>query len=1233
MALPVQTDAVGDLLHRMTDEQLFVAKAQAREALVLARVIKVADAYLAVEEDLGKLLVGHWDDKGAALVKKGASELAKAQEGKIVQSTLYENLLKLKKQMGKEFGEEMLPHLIRSSLLVWSMSSKETMGRLQLKWSTDLVDKKAAAQLSKHHAYWIGNHYNTSISESLRLATKEVILDGGLAGTQAAKAYRDITTEYLAGKGKKYPGVPPGFKGTTDDYFAGVSNHVGTQARVFSRMESYQRVGITTYRIVAVLDNRTSDVCRMMHGQTFTVEQGMKTAGVWTQGIVHPEVVKKQAGWMRPADIAKTAGIAYTPGATSPKMSAKGIDALAEKGQALPPYHFRCRTDVISSGEYTSFPTGSEPKTKPVKPPKKDPPKPPPAAPTPPAKAPGAFPWAMTDMTPVQKSAKGMHSKQFFTDPNGDEWMFKPAPEGLKFRAEVEKLAADAARAIGVDTADVYVVSHRGKAGTIQRLFKDVKHDGLGNVGVNGLSQKQVADLQRQHVLDWLIGNNDGHLDNFLVLKNGKLVGIDRGQAFRYFKTDKLALDYNPNAKYGIEVFYNRFFAAARDGKLRKGVQMLGMDSPEIQALLKQVGSVSDDEWLAIWKPYIDGALKNQRLAYGSRKAFEAELLRRKNELAGDLGEFYRKILGEAAKPAPRVSAPAAAQGKAMTPVDAKFVKAMRDSKNRGRSILVSTERVENGNLLVYTYDDGTVVVEGKLRAGVGDRTAQKRLLGSEAKAKAPPPSTPGSGTDGYWDEALTYIKHVNYHLGPGGDGVLSGAKNKSFEAFMELLEDISKSKTATSAEKAAARYYKKKLKIYGDENGGFFTEEKLKSTAVGKKIDPYKPKPKATKPKPKAAPGESNGMSPRVKSSKVTQMGEESREIVDGSIVNHHGTMSPSAYGGSREIDRMIVATLDDGTEITYIPHDGYKQGQAYSRQGRFRIKVRGKAGKPASKEQVEQAVAALDDLGVNTRLMTKQDFELLYLRKNQFAMGWGNDQVFAGVPTTGDKAEQIEAMVKAFKKKLGRDPRKMPGYNPNPHYYSSDGNGIVRFQRFDISDADLKKANLQFVSEVTGSEDAASLLLKVIDGETGGLIATEEKIRRGIPISGMSPVADQSTGGAQFVFTRARRKARVSGRNRIVMRNDLARDTNLVSYNGDKYGRMDSAFKERNRAKDLKGIEGHIARHDNETLFKNEVPLEQWDHITVSAAQKKTLLAELKARGVTRIAGKPVNQFVQAR
>ena len=91
----------------------------------------------------------------------------------------------------------------------------------------------------------------------------------------------------------------------------------------------------------------------------------------------------------------------------------------------------------------------------------------------------------------------------------------------------------------GLKAPDIYVVTLGGRRGSIQRMFP--ASDGFPNgFRPADLSKADLDVVQREHVLDWFLSNHDGHRDQFLRLEDGTMVGIDKGQAFRWFGQDRL---------------------------------------------------------------------------------------------------------------------------------------------------------------------------------------------------------------------------------------------------------------------------------------------------------------------------------------------------------------------------------------------------------------------------------------------------------------------------------------------------------------------------------------------------------------------------------------------------------------------------------------------------------------------------------------------------------------------
>ena len=139
---------------------------------------------------------------------------------------------------------------------------------------------------------------------------------------------------------------------------------------------------------------------------------------------------------------------------------------------------------------------------------------------------------------------EGAHTKFFFQDKQGDKWLFKPVSE--EFRAYGDEVAYRIGRLIDPDAIEVRFIEldipGRGKIkGSIQKWRTDLaKEFDFRDLMVDNLSASELEQLQREHVIDWLISNHDAHGKQFLRLKNGQvnhkeglLVRVDRNTNFR----------------------------------------------------------------------------------------------------------------------------------------------------------------------------------------------------------------------------------------------------------------------------------------------------------------------------------------------------------------------------------------------------------------------------------------------------------------------------------------------------------------------------------------------------------------------------------------------------------------------------------------------------------------------------------------------------------------------------
>ena len=132
-------------------------------------------------------------------------------------------------------------------------------------------------------------------------------------------------------------------------------NLVGTRVASYGMLYEARAQGVSQYRIDAILDTRTTDICRGMDGKVFEVEKAFERVGELL-GVEDPETVKS----MSP----------FPPQDQEAILDLMKLDAseLQNMGFDTPPFHFLCRSVVTlidASVEYnpvswTQFPDLSD---------------------------------------------------------------------------------------------------------------------------------------------------------------------------------------------------------------------------------------------------------------------------------------------------------------------------------------------------------------------------------------------------------------------------------------------------------------------------------------------------------------------------------------------------------------------------------------------------------------------------------------------------------------------------------------------------------------------------------------------------------------------------------------------------------------------------------------------------------------------------------------------------------
>lgn len=160
--------------------------------------------------------------------------------------------------------------------------------------------------MMKQSFFWTGKEYNEKTSDKLKN-----VIESAFNG--------EVPRADLGAKLKEE------FNGIIDAderYFKGVSDHIISQSQNISRVNQALKYDVKHFKVRARIDNKTSVVCRSMHGRIIDASH------------LEAQII----AILNAKDIGQKKGAAI--------WSSKPVFGKLAKNFGLPPYHFLCRTGV-----------------------------------------------------------------------------------------------------------------------------------------------------------------------------------------------------------------------------------------------------------------------------------------------------------------------------------------------------------------------------------------------------------------------------------------------------------------------------------------------------------------------------------------------------------------------------------------------------------------------------------------------------------------------------------------------------------------------------------------------------------------------------------------------------------------------------------------------------------------------------------------------------------------------
>lgn len=196
------------------------------------------------------------------------------------------------------------------------------------------ADTQAMQYLARNNALWMGKHFDDAQrAKAANIVTRDFSLFGDNPEKLATRIKEGLVSMVEA----------------TDAYWQTYATNALNYARSYSALRTFQKSGKSRYRIVAVLDSRTTTICRTLNGRVYEVEQALEhfdrvaqAQSVDELSRLHPFLKDE-----KDANGDRTGRHIY-----GDELSPQYIDEntpterLVSAGIVAPPFHFNCRSRI-----------------------------------------------------------------------------------------------------------------------------------------------------------------------------------------------------------------------------------------------------------------------------------------------------------------------------------------------------------------------------------------------------------------------------------------------------------------------------------------------------------------------------------------------------------------------------------------------------------------------------------------------------------------------------------------------------------------------------------------------------------------------------------------------------------------------------------------------------------------------------------------------------------------------
>lgn len=288
-----------------------------KRRLVRAAIIKDAKGWQALYEQLQKALTAAFDDAMREGIVAALDRLRDLGAGAFTEADGRTILSALEATVGPDaLRAAMREPVINLTDALFRMGATEVGQSVGADIAFMRPDLDALDVLKKGNLYWVGESWNTHTKGKIDAILTEYFDKGMTREGLTARIADDFAT----------------VTGRSHIYFEILADHMATKTREIGRVTGYERAGIELVQVRAHLDERTTPVCRHMHGRIIEVRKMRAQVDEHLDAAARGNVDAMKRSW--------------TMHGAEADLSGTPTNAL--KGTACPPYHFRCRTITVA---------------------------------------------------------------------------------------------------------------------------------------------------------------------------------------------------------------------------------------------------------------------------------------------------------------------------------------------------------------------------------------------------------------------------------------------------------------------------------------------------------------------------------------------------------------------------------------------------------------------------------------------------------------------------------------------------------------------------------------------------------------------------------------------------------------------------------------------------------------------------------------------------------------------